>query len=251
MLLNLNRAAGRIVSKTHDASARIPHLPIAQGKMYQIAGKIRYVLRGLGILVGGLLIIAVASAVLLPFVVDAEAIRGPLAESLSKWSGGPVSIAGPLRIGSFADLSVEASDVDLKSTAGKEPAPNCGGQICQSRNPAFLLLRGKLDFRKFVIDSPRVVFRRGLTEPLRSSYGLGAAHLALALSARSPFTDVELLDPVFFFSASENGPYEQVELSRVRLGKEPVSSVSTGVFVKNAPGAGDALYAPGYRKQSV
>ena len=243
MLLNLNRAAGRIVSETHDASARIPHLPIAQGKMYQIAGKIRYVLRGLGILAGGLLIIAVAFAVLLPFVVDAEAIRGPLAERLSAWSGGPVSIAGPLRIGSFADLSVEASDVDLKSTAGKGPL-----RIVRARSVTAVirlssLLRGKLDFRKFVIESPHVVFRRGLTEPLRSSYGLGAVHLALALSARSPFTDVELLDPVFFFSASENGAYERVELSRVRLGKEPVSSVSTGVFVKNAPGAGDALYA--------
>ena len=90
--------------------------------MYQIAGKIRYVLRGLGILAGGLLITAVAFAVLLPFVVDAEAIRGPLTESLSAWSGGPVSIAGPLRIGSFADLSVEASYVDLKSTAGKGPS---------------------------------------------------------------------------------------------------------------------------------
>ena len=189
--------------------------------MYQIAGKIRYVLRGLGILAGGLLIIAAgAFAVLLPFVVDAEAIRGPLAERLSAWSGGPVSIAGPLRIGSFADLSVEASDVNLKSTAEKGPIRIARAKSVTAVIRLSSLLRGKLDFRKFVIESPRVVFRRGLTEPLRSSYGLGAAHLALALSARSPFTDVELLDPVFFFSASENGAYERVELSRVRLGKE-------------------------------
>src|SRR6476646_2943223 len=77
MRLSLNRAARRIVSKTHDASARLFTSPDSQGKMPQIAGKIRYVLRGLGILAGGLLIIAAAFAVVLPFVIDAEAIRGP------------------------------------------------------------------------------------------------------------------------------------------------------------------------------
>lgn len=211
--------------------------------MYQIAGKIRYVLRGLGILAAGLLITAAAFAVLLPFVVDAEAIRGPLAESLSAWSGGPVSIAGPLRIGSFADLSVEASGVDLRSTSGKGPIRIARAKSVTAVIRLSSLLHGKLDFNKFVIDSPHVVFRRGFTEPLRSSYGLGAAHLAFALSARSPFADVVFLDPVFFFAANENGAYERAELSRVRLGKEAVSSVSTGVFVKNASGAESALYA--------
>ena len=105
------------------------------------------------------------------------------------------------------------------------------------------LLRGKLEFRKFVIASPRVVFRRGFPEPAQTSYGLGAARLALALSAGSPFADVELRDPVLFFTASANGAYERVELSRVRLSKDAVSSVSTGVFVKNAPGSESALYA--------
>ena len=65
-----------------------------------------------------------------------------------------MSIAGPLRIGSFADLSVEASDVDLKSTAGKGPL-----RIVRARSVTAVirlssLLRGKLDFRKFVIDVP-------------------------------------------------------------------------------------------------
>ena len=231
------------VSKIHHGFSATEHLPITQGKMYHIARKIRYVLRGLGILAGGLLITAVAFAALLPFVVDAEAIRGPLTESLSGWSGGRVSIAGPLRIGSFADLSVEASGVDLKPAAGKGPIRIARAKSVTAVIRLSSLFHGKLDFKKFIIDSPRVVFRRGFTEPLQSSYGLGAAHLALALSARSPFADVELLEPVFFYTASENGAYERAELSRVRLGKEALSSISTGVFVNNAPGAESALYA--------
>jgi AsmA protein len=210
--------------------------------MYQIARKIRYVLRGLGILGVSLFITAAACAALLPIVVDAEVIRGPLAESLSAWAGGPVSIAGPLRIGSFADLSVQASGLDLKSTSRPSPIRIGKAKSVTAVIKLSSLLRGKLDFKKFVIDSPHVVFRRGFAEPLQPSYGLGAAHLALALSARSPFADVELRDPVFFFSARENGAYERAELSRVRLGKEAVSSISTGIFVKNAPGAESAVY---------
>ncbi len=210
--------------------------------MYQIAGKIRYVLRWGGILAGVLLITAVAFAALLPVLVDAEPIRGPLAESLSAWSGGPVVISGPLRIGSFADLSVEASGVDLKSTPGQGPIRVARAKSVTAVVRLSSLFRGKLDFKKFVIDSPRVVFRRGFPEGLQSSYGLGAAHLALALSARSPFADVELIDPVFFFTASANGAYERAGLRRVRVGKSAVSSVSTGVFVANAPGAESALY---------
>ena len=64
--------------------------------MHQIARKIRYVLRWAGILAGSLIIAVGALAALLPFLVDAEAIRGTLSQSLSAWSGGPVSITGPL-----------------------------------------------------------------------------------------------------------------------------------------------------------
>jgi AsmA protein len=211
--------------------------------MVQIARKIRYVLRWAGILAGGLIIAAGALAVLLPVLVDAEAIRGTLSQSLSAWSGGPVSITGPLRIGSFADLSVEASGVALKSAPEQGPIRIARAKSVTAVVRLSSLLRGKLEFRKFVVASPHVVFRRGFPEPAQTSYGLGAVRLALALSAGSPFADVELRDPVLFFTASANGAYERAELSRVRLSKDAVSSVSTGVFVKNAPGSESALYA--------
>ena len=50
--------------------------------MYQIARKIRYVLRWAGILAGGLIIAAGTFAALLPILVDAEAIRGTLSREL-------------------------------------------------------------------------------------------------------------------------------------------------------------------------
>ncbi len=211
--------------------------------MVQIARKIRRVLRWAGILAGGLVIAAGVFAALLPFLVDAEAIRGTLSQSLSAWNGGPVSITGPLRIGSFANLSVEATGVALNSAPAQGPIRIARAKSVTAVVRLSSLLRGKLEFGKFVFASPRVVFRRGIPEAAQTSYGLEAARLALALSAGCPFADVELREPVFFFTPSANGAYERVELSRVRLSKEAVSSVSTGVFVKNAPGSQSALYA--------
>ncbi len=94
-----------------------------------------------------------------------------------------------------------------------------------------------------MIEEPRIVFRRGFPEQTQPAFGLGAAHLALALSGKSPFADIELREPQFFFAASPTGVYERAGLSRVRLVKSAVSSVSTGVFVTNAPGAESGAYA--------
>ncbi len=211
--------------------------------MYQIVRKARYVLRSLGLVAGGLVIAALASAAFLPFLVDAEAIRVALSKNLSAWSGGPVVISGPLRIASFANLSVEASGVDFKSAPKEGPIRSARAEFVTAVLRISSLLRGKLDFRKFIVASPRVVLRRGFPEAIQKSYGLGAARLALALSARSPFADVELLDPMFFFTGSAKGAYERAQLRRVRLRKEAVASISTGVFVANAPGAESGVYA--------
>ncbi len=230
------------MSKITTASALLSHLPMTQGKMYQVARKTRYVFRWLGFLAVGLAIAVAALAAFLPLLVDAEAIRVALSKNLSAWSGGPVVISGPLRIASFANLSVEASGVDLKSAPEGGPIRSARAASVTAVLRISSLLRGKLDFQKFILTSPRVVLHRGSPEAIQKSYGLGAARLALGLSARSPFADVELLDPVFFFGSAK-GAYERAQLSRVRLRKEAAVSISTGVFVANAPGAESGVYA--------
>ncbi len=209
--------------------------------MYQIAGKIRYVLRWLGLMACGFVIAALAFAAVLPFLVDAEAIRVALSNKLSAWSGGPVVISGPLRIASFANLSVEASGVDSAPADG--PIRSARAESVTAVLRISSLLRGKLDFKKFIVAAPRIVLRRGFPEAIQKSYGLGAARLALALSARSPFAFVELIDPTFIFTERAKGAYERAQLRRVRLRKETAAAISTGVFVTNAPGAGSGVYA--------
>ena len=210
--------------------------------MEESGHKLRRVLRWGGFAAAGLFFVSAVFAASLPLLTDAAALRGALVKKLSALSGAPVSIAGAVRFGSFAALSVEASDIDLRAGPGEGPVRLAKAKSVKAILRLSSLLRGKLDFEKFVIDEPHIVFRRGSSESVQSSMGLEAVHLAFALSARSPFADIELLDPVFFSASSAGGPYERTGLSRVRLRKSPVSFVSTGVFVANASGTDNALY---------
>lgn len=226
-----------------EASALPPQLPVTQGKMKEIRHKLpRRVLRWVGFSAAGLLFASVVLAASLPFLADASALRGALIARLSALSEAPVSITGAVRFGSFTGLSVEASGINLRAGPGNGPIRLTRAKSVKAVLRLSSLLRGKLDFEKFVIEEPHIVFRRGFSEPVQSSLGLGAAHLAFALLARSPFAEVELRDPVFFLAASADGPYERTALSRVRLKKSPLSFVSTGVFIANASGTDNALY---------
>ena len=226
----------------HEASALPSQLPVTQRKM-KIRHKLRRFLRWAGFAAAGLLFASALLAASLPFLTDAAALREALVEKLSALSGAPVSIAGAVRFGSFTGLSVEASGIDLKEGAGDGPVRLARAKSARAVLRLSSLLRGKLDFEKFVIEEPHIVFRRGFSGQVQSPAGLGAAHLAFAISARSPFADVELRDPVFFFASSAGGPYERTALTRLRLRKSPASFVSTGVFVANASGTDNAVYA--------
>ncbi len=192
--------------------------------MDQTGRKIRYVPRWLGVIARGFAVVAAVLAAL-PFLISAEAIRGSLARSLSAWSGGPVVISGPIRVASLADMSVEASGVDLKSTPGLEPLKRSEAQSVTAyiRIPSLFL--GRLEFRKFVIASPRLVLRRGFAEPPPAAYGLGTARLALALSASSPLPDVEFVKPTLFVAAGARKAYRPVSLERIRLGRVSANRV--------------------------
>ncbi len=205
--------------------------------MYQIARKIRYVSRWLGIIAVGIVFAAAAFGAALPFIIDGKSVRESFVRSLSTWSGGPVVISGPLRIASFANFSVEASGVSLPSTPRLNPISRAKAQSVTAIAKLSSLLRGKLEFKKFVVASPRFVFRRDLGAPRTSLFGFETAAMALALADRSPFADLELLDPVFLSAKSARKPFNRLALDRVRLGRGGPPYLSLNTLRATVPGA--------------
>jgi uncharacterized protein involved in outer membrane biogenesis len=201
--------------------------------MYQIARKIRYVSGLLGVLAATFVIAAAA----LPLVVDAEAVRESLARSLSAWTGGPVTISGPLRIVSFANLSVEASGVRLDATPRLEPLRRAEVEKVTAAVRLSSLLRGRIEFKRVAMSSPRFVFRRALPSA-ESLPGLETAALALALSAKSAFGEIEFFNPAFFTAEGARKPFRRTSVDRIRLGLSrppaPASLPELTFYAKNS-----------------
>jgi AsmA protein len=210
--------------------------------MYQIRRKIRYALGLLGVLSAAFLLGVAA----LPLLVDKKAVRNSLTQSISAWTGGPVIISGPLRIAGFADLSVEAAGVRLMAAPRLEPLKRAEAESVTAVIRLSSLLSGRIEFKKVVVASPRFVFRRRISAAEHGLSGLENVGLAVALSARSAFEDIEFVNPVFFTAEGDRKPFRRASLERIDLAvAAPAASPSPAIVTLHANNPGVKAYFRG------
>ncbi|WP_169309492.1 AsmA family protein [Rhodomicrobium vannielii] len=162
-------------------------------------------------------------AVAVPRFFDGDVARKSFVKALSAWSGGKVTLAGQLRIASFATLSVEASDVRFHDAPGLDPVQRGSAETVTAVVNLSSLLLGDLEYRKFVVSSPRFVLKRDAGG--RAADELAAARLALTLVDRSSLPDIQLRDPVFYIADGALRPYRRVAFERITL-KRPDSAAA-------------------------
>ena len=209
--------------------------------MSQIVRKIRYVSGLLGVFAGALVVAAAA----LPFLVDQEAVQASLVRSLSAWSGGPVAISGPLRITSFANLTVEASGVRLQTAPRLAPLSRAEAKSVAAAVRLSSLLRGRIEFKSVTLDSPQFVFRRASPAANPSLSGFETVSVISALAAKNTFADIEFVNPAFFYADGGRKPFRRLELERVRLGIAAPPSLSPALVALSVKGQGVRAYFRG------
>ena len=128
--------------------------------MYELAPKFRYALKWLLRGAAGLGVIAAVFATALPYLVEVRTVRDGLVKNLSQWSGGPVSIHGPLRMKSFASLSIEAEGVSFAATPRLSPIDRIEAKSVTAILKVPSLLRGLIEFKKVSVAAPRFVLAR-------------------------------------------------------------------------------------------
>jgi len=173
-------------------------------------------------LVGGLAFALFAAA--LPRFLDGDVARKSFVKALSTWSGGKVTLSGPLRIASFATLSVEATDVRFVDAPGLDPLLRGRAETVKAVAKLSSLLLGELEFKKFVISSPRFVLKRDASG--RAADELAAARLALTLADRSNLPDIDFRDPVFYVAERDGRPYQRIAFERISLTRPEHSSAA-------------------------
>ncbi len=189
--------------------------------MYQIAQKFRYVFRWLVFSAASVAVIAAAFASALPFLIEGQTVRDSFIRSLSAWSGGPVTVKGPLRIASFTTLSIEASGVHFGTTPRLDPVKRIEAKSVTAVARLSSLLRGRLEFKQIAVEAPRFVFKRDAPAAKLPFYGMETAGTMLAFADRSPFERFELHDAAFFRAEGDRSPYIRTSVEHVRLDKRP------------------------------
>ncbi len=187
--------------------------------MLDIVQKFRGALRWLAVSAACLIAAVAVFAASLPFLIDGQTVRESLIQSLSAWSGGPVIIDGPLRITSFTTFAIEASGVRLPATVRLSPVARIKAKSVTAIAKLSALLRGRLEFKTVVVMSPEFIFERGETAAASPSFGLETLESVAAAGFRSPFANLELIDPVFATARSGRSAFRRHHVQQIRLAK--------------------------------
>ncbi len=211
-----------------ESAVAVVH-PFSMGKMYETVLRLRRSLHWVLIAAAALTVFGVAFLSSLPFLIEGRAVRESFIRSLSEWSGGPVTFKGPLRVVSFTTLSIEASGVRFGAAPRLAPISRMDAKSVTAVARLSSLLRGKIEFKKVIVESPRFVFNReriGLHTPV---FGAETAELALAFIDKSPFERLELHHARFLWAHSARKPYGLSRVEEISLEKRPGQrTVSSG-----------------------
>jgi uncharacterized protein involved in outer membrane biogenesis len=197
--------------------------------MYEFAPKIRYLMRWLlrGAAFLGLMAALFAA---LPFLLEDRVIRDGLVKSLSEWSGGPVSIRGPLHIGNFRALTIEVSGVSFGATPRLAPVDRIEAKSVTAVLKLQSLLWGRAEFKKVSIEGPLFVLSRRGELPKPDIFAIGAADAAIAFANLSRFGRLELRDSVFVAAEGERRAYSRYSVDAIGITHEPGSANFTLSF---------------------
>jgi AsmA protein len=187
--------------------------------MDEIAPKLRILLRWLAFGAAGLIAVLAIFLSTLPYVIGDRAVHAGLVRSLSAWSGGPVTIHGPVRVVSFSSLSIEARGVSFAATPRLSPIGRLETDIVTAALRLSSLLRGRIEFKKIEAASPRFVFERSALPPKQPFFGLETARAAIAFANLSRFEQLDLYGSSFFIPEGARRPYRRLDVERISLGK--------------------------------
>jgi hypothetical protein len=195
--------------------------------MHELAPKFRYALKWLIRGAACLALAAVVFASALPFLIEDRTVRDGLVHSLSQWSGGPVTVHGPLRVTSFTSLSIEANGVSFAATPRLSPIARIEAKSVTAVLKVQSLLWGRIEFKKVAIDSPRIVLSRLKATSKPDFFGLEAAGAAVAFADLSRFDRLELRNCTFFAAERERGAYSRLGAETISVTRNPGAHIFT------------------------
>lgn len=160
--------------------------------------QIRYAVIALIILLvaaGGYLLIKTAG-------LNKGALRTQIASHLSAWSGGPVVISGPLRLGYFPSLSLKTRKLILSSAPNVPYLKKISAKSLTVEFDLWSVLTQKPEFGRIVLEEPEIVLNH-ISEKSDTRESVAGKHTELIKALRSmPIRDIMILNGTAILSGS-------------------------------------------------
>jgi AsmA protein len=113
------------------------------------------ILRWVGLGIGGILVLAVLAALVLPSLVNLERYRAALASRAGKALGREVTL-GDLRVSLWGGIGAEAKGIQIAEVPGLGPEPFLSAEALRVRVQLFPLFRGQVKVSSAVLERPRI-----------------------------------------------------------------------------------------------
>lgn len=113
------------------------------------------------IIVGGLLILAIAALLLIPSFVDVQRYRAEIETRASKIVGVPVTLGGDLRLSVFPWVGVAVSDVQIGNPEGFQEKQMLSIKSFEARVKLLPLISRDVQVDRFILNAPRIVLETG------------------------------------------------------------------------------------------
>jgi AsmA protein len=113
------------------------------------------VLKWVGLAIGGIVVLAVLAALLLPVLVNLDRYRAVLASRVGKALGREVTL-GSLQVDLWHGLGAEAKGIQIAQAPGFGPEPFLAADALRVRVQLLPLLRGQVKVNTAVLDHPRI-----------------------------------------------------------------------------------------------
>src|SRR3990170_7185384 len=113
------------------------------------------ILRWVGLGIGGILVLAVLAALVLPSLVNLERYRAALASRAGKALGREVTL-GDLRVSLWGGIGAEAKGIQIAEVPGLGAEPFLSAEALRVRVELFPLFRGQVKVSSAVLERPRI-----------------------------------------------------------------------------------------------
>gem|GEM_PF-4855380 len=188
--------------------------------MHHFGSKFRYLFRAAALFLISLACAGGLLAAAAPYLVERPQVRAVLLRRLEAWSGSPVVIDGPIRLGSLIALTVEARDVRLPSTAKLSPLMRLEARSVKAIVSFRALLEGRFDFEKLIVTDAKVVLKHDLADGFKAG-NVSVSSLAIPLDFASgmSFTELVFRRTTFFVPDGSRRPFRAVFASQLRVAR--------------------------------